>query len=67
MAAPRALEVIRENVILRPERYSRYHTDLVGLLVDALTAAGDGLSTTQRRRDLAEAVKAKASQIGKES
>lgn len=64
MAAPRALHVIRENVILRPERYGNYHTDLVGLLVDALTAAGDGLSTTQRRRDLADAVKAKASQIG---
>ena len=65
MAAPRALQVIRENVIMRPERYANYHTDVVELLVAALTAAGDGLSTTQRRRDLSEAIKAKASQIGK--
>ena len=47
MAAPRALQVIKDNVILRPDRYADYHTDLVGLLSDALTAAGDGLS---RRR-----------------
>lgn len=67
MAAPRALQVIKENVILRPDRYVDYHTDLVGLLVEALTAAGDGLSDTQRRRDLADAVKAKASQIGSNS
>lgn len=67
MAAPRALQVIKDNVILRPDRYANYHTDLVGLLSDALTAAGDGLSATQRRRDLADAVKAKASQIGSSS
>ena len=67
MAAPRALQVIKENVILRPDRYADYHTDLVVLLSDALTAAGDGLSAAQRRRDLADAVKAKASQIGSKS
>lgn len=64
MSAPRALQVLKDNVMLRPTRYPAYHTDLVGLLRDALTAAGDGLSATQRRRDLADAVKAKASQIG---
>jgi hypothetical protein len=64
LAAPRALQVIKDNVTLRPERYDGYHADLVGLLSDALTSAGDGLSTTQRRRDLADAVKAKASTIG---
>lgn len=64
MAAPRALQVIKDNVTLRPYRYDGYHADILGLLNDALTAAGDGLSATQRRRDLAEAIKAKASTIG---
>jgi len=67
MAAPRALQVIKENVVLRPDRYADYHSDLIGLLNDALTAAGDGLSRTQRRRDLGDNIKAKASQIGSES
>jgi hypothetical protein len=64
LAAPRALQVTKENVTLRPERYDGYHADLVELLSDALTAAGDGLSKIQRRRDLTDAVKAKASTIG---
>jgi|LakMenEpi03Aug12_release.lakeMendotaPanAssembly.Ray.scaffolds.fasta_scaffold374583_2 hypothetical protein len=64
MSAPRALQVLQENVKLRPTRYPDYHADLVLLLREALTAVGDGLSATQRRRDLADAVTAKASQIG---
>ena len=64
MAAPRAIQVIKDSVGLRPERYDGYHVDLVNMLVDALTAAGDGLSTTQRRRDLTDAIKAKATTIG---
>lgn len=64
MSSPRALQVLKDNVRLRPNRYPDYHTDLVILLRDALAAAGDGLSATQRRRDLADSVKAKASQIG---
>ena len=63
MAAPRALQVIKENVNFRPDRYADYRTDLVNLLNDALTGAGGGLSATQRRQELSEAVKAKASQI----
>lgn len=67
MAAPRAIQVIKDNVGLRPERYDGYQADLVSLLGDALTAAGDGASTTQRRRDLTDAIKAKASTIGTRS
>lgn len=64
MAAPRAREVLEANVKQRPVRYDDYHTDLVALLIDALAAAREGHSSTQRRRDLAGAVKAKASVIG---
>lgn len=67
MAAPRPVQVIKDNIGLRPERYDGYHADLVSLLNDALTAVGDGAGATQRRRDLVDAIKAKASTIGKRS
>jgi hypothetical protein len=67
VAERRALQVIRENVNFRPDRYTDYRTDLVNLLNDALTGAGGGLSSTQRRQELSDAVKAKASQIARKS
>ena len=64
MAASRVIQVIEANVLLRPDRYAAYHRDLVELLSDAMAAAGDGISVAERRRDLADSVRAKASQIG---
>jgi hypothetical protein len=48
---------------MRAERYPGYHKDLVEILNGALRAIGDSAEKTKRRRDLAEAIKAKASQL----
>lgn len=63
MAAPRAQQVIQEQVLIRPVRYEGYHKDLIAILNDALRAVGDGTGTTKRRGEIAEAIRAKASQV----
>jgi hypothetical protein len=63
MAAPRAQQVIKEQIALRPERYPKYHKDLIELLNEELREIGDGASAANRRKKLGDAIKAKASQI----
>ena len=63
MAAPRAQQVIHDQVLIRPDRYPGYHADLISLINNALSALGDGASAPKRRKDLADAVRAKASQM----
>lgn len=62
-AAPRAQQVLREQIAIRPDRYAGYHKDLIEILNDALRSIGDSTEKSKRRRDLAEAIKAKASQL----
>jgi hypothetical protein len=62
-AAPRAQQVLREQIAIRPARYPDYHKDLIGILNDAIRAIGDSAEKGKRRRDLSEAIKAKASQL----
>lgn len=62
-AAPRAQQVLREQIAIRPSRYAGYHKDLVEILNDALRAVSDSTEKTKRRRDLTDAIKAKASQL----
>lgn len=63
MAAPRAQQVLREQIEVVPERYAGYHKDLIEILNDALRSIGDSTERTKRRRDLVEAIKAKASRL----
>lgn len=63
MAAPRAQQVIQEQVLVRAARYEGYHKDLVTILNDALRSVADGASAPKRQRDIAEAIKAKATRI----
>lgn len=60
---PRAQQVLTGQVSMRPERYPGYHKDLVEILNAALRAIGNSAEKTKRRRDFAEAIKAKASQL----
>lgn len=62
-AAPRAQQVLQQQIALLPERYAGYHRDLIDVLNGALRAVGDAGDRTRRRRELSEAIKAKASQI----
>lgn len=62
-SVPRAQQVLTSQVAIRPERYPGYHKDLIEILNAALRAIGDSAEKTKRRRDLAEAIKAKASQL----
>jgi hypothetical protein len=66
-AVPRAQQVLREQIAIRPDRYSGYHKDLIEILNDALRSVGDSTEKSKRRRDLAEAIKAKASQLPTEA
>jgi len=63
MAQNRAQQVVQEQVLIRPERYPGYHKDLVIILNDALRSAGEGTGSPKRRKELAEVVRAKASQM----
>ena len=63
MAQNRAQQVVQEQVLIRPERYAGYHKDLIMILNDSLRSASEGTSPARRRRELAEAVRAKASQM----
>ena len=55
--------MIQEQVLIRPERYAGYQKDLIGILHGALLSVAEGASTTKRRKDLADAIKAKASRL----
>lgn len=63
MAAPRAQQVIQEQVMIRSARYEGYHKDLISILNDALRTVSDGAHAAKRQRDIAEAIKAKASRM----
>jgi len=60
---PRAQQVLKEQIVLRAERYPGYYKDLMELLNDNLRAIADSTDRSKRRRDLLEGIKAKASQI----
>lgn len=60
---PRAKQVLMSQVAVRPERYPSYHKDLIEILNAAIRAISDSAEKNKRRRDLADAIKAKASQI----
>lgn len=62
-SVPRAQQVLISQVAVRPERYPGYHKDLIEILNAALRAISDSAEKNKRRRDLADAIKAKASQI----
>lgn len=62
-AAPRAQQVLREQIAIRPDRYDGYHKDLIEILNGTLRAIADSTEKGRRRRDLAEAIKAKASRM----
>jgi hypothetical protein len=66
MAAPRAQQVVQEKVLIRPDRYAGYHRDLIAILNEALRASGEGVGAAKRRKDLADVIRAKASQIPSE-
>lgn len=63
MAAPRAQQVMKEQVLIRPARYEGYHRDLIAILNAAIKAVGDGANAPKRQRDIAEGIKAKASRM----
>lgn len=63
MSAPRAQQVLRDQIGRLPERYGVYHKDLIEILNEELRAIGDGTEKSKRRKSLIEAIKAKASQI----
>lgn len=63
MSAPRAQQVMREQIGRLPERYGVYHKDLIEILNEELRAIGDGTDKSKRRTKLVEAIKAKASQM----
>lgn len=62
-AAPRAQQVLREQISIRPERYPGYHKDLIEILNDLIRSIGDSAEKSKRRRDVTDAIKAKASQM----
>lgn len=62
-AAPRPQQVLREQIEILPDRYTGYHKDLIGILNDALRSVGDGTEKSKRRRELIQAINAKASQL----
>ena len=62
-SAPRAQQVLRDQIGIRPERYPGYHKDLIEILNDALRTVGDSTDKSKRRRLLADAIKAKASRL----
>ncbi len=62
-AAPRAQKVLREQIHITPARYDGYHKDLIEILNGALRAIADSTEKGRRRRDLADAIKAKASRM----
>lgn len=62
-SAPRAQQVLRDQIGIRPDRYSGYHKDLLEILNDALRSVSDSTDKSKRRRLLADAIKAKASQL----
>lgn len=63
MAPPRAQQVIQEQVLIRPERYGDYHRDLITILNEAIRGIADGSGATKRRKDISDAIRAKASQM----
>jgi hypothetical protein len=62
-SVPRAQQVLKDQIGIRPERYAGYHKDLIEILNDALRAIGDSADKTKRRKALADAIKAKASRL----
>ena len=62
-SAPRAQQVLKDQIAIRPERYPGYHRDLIDVLNDALRSVADSTEKGRRRRDLGEAIKAKATQM----
>lgn len=62
-AAPRAQQVLQEQIAIRPDRYDGYHKDLIDILNAALRAIGDSAEKSRRRRDLTDAINAKASRM----
>lgn len=63
MSAPRAQQVLRDQIGRVPERYGVYHKDLIEILNEELRAIGDGTEKSKRRKALVDAIKAKATQI----
>jgi hypothetical protein len=63
MAEPRVLQVLREQVLIRPERYTGYHRDLLEVLNSAMKAVSDGDNGSKRQKELANEVRAKASRL----
>jgi hypothetical protein len=63
MPIPRAQQVVQEQVLIRPVRYSGYHKDLIMILNEALRNSGEGAGMAKRRKELADAIRAKASQM----
>ena len=63
MAQNRTRQVVQDQISNRPERYPGYHTDLINILNEAIRSAGEGTGSAKRRKELAEAVRAKASQM----
>lgn len=62
-SAPRAQQVLKDQIAIRPMRYAGYHKDLIEILIDALRSVGDGTDRAKRRRLLTDAIKAKASRL----
>jgi hypothetical protein len=63
VSVPRAQQVLRDQIALRPERYTSYHKDLIEILNDELRAIADSVERPRRRKNLVDAIKAKATQI----
>ena len=60
MAKINRQQVLREQILNRPERYPNYHEDLAALLSDAMTSVREDRTVVERRKSLTEGIRAKA-------